>query len=77
MIERIYTWLWTRIGGRPWTYIIQDHWKRYQFVWIVGLVTAGVWLGHNYDWRSVITGWLIFSLGYLAGHLFWPIKRWP
>lgn len=71
MLERIYEWLWRRIGGRPWTYIIRGWWARYQFFWIVGLVSLGVWLGHTYDWKSVLTGWLVFSAGYLSGHLFW------
>jgi len=70
-MERIYMWLWKRIGGRPWTFIIRDGWTRYQFFWIVALVSLGVWLGHHYEWQTVLTGWLVFSAGYLAGHLFW------
>jgi len=76
-MEDLYRWLWTRIGGRPWTYIIRDAWHKAEFFWIVGLVSLGVWLGHNYDWKSVLSGWLIFSAGYLAGHFFWGTEYVP
>lgn len=66
-----YRWLWLRLGGRPWTYIIRDAWDNAEFLWIVGLVSLGICLGHNFGWRTVLEGWLIFSLGYIAGHLFW------
>ena len=73
----LYKWLYSRIGGRPWTFIIRDFYHQFEFFWIVGLVGLGVWLGHNYNWRSVLIGWLIFSLGYLTGHLFWGTRYIP
>lgn len=73
----LYKWLWSKIGGRPWTYILRDWWDQWEFFWIVGLVCLGIWLGHNYGWLSVIRGWLIFAVGYLAGHLFWGTKHIP
>ena len=66
-----YKKLWSLIGGRPWTYIIRDFWHKAEFIWIVGLVSLGVWLGHSYGAETIIKGWLIFSIGYLAGHLFY------
>lgn len=66
-----YKWFWSRLGGRPFTYAIRDAYHKGEFFWLVGLVGLGVWLGHNYEWRQVLIGWLIFSAGYLAGHLFW------
>jgi len=74
MLERWYRVLWMRIGGRPWTYIIRDAWLTYEFFWIVGLVSLGIWLGHLYQWLTILKGWLIFSAGYIAGHLFWGTK---
>ncbi len=73
----LYKWLWSKIGGRPWTYILMDAWDNTEFFWIVGLVSLGIWLGHNYGWRSILIGWLIFSVGYIAGHLFWGTKHIP
>jgi len=72
-----YKELWSRIGGRPWTYIIRDLWHEFEFIWIVGLVSLGVWLGHNYDWQSVLAGWIIFAIGYCAGHFFWGTPHIP
>lgn len=73
----IYKWLWSKIGGRPWTYILRDAWDNAEFFWIVGLVGLGIWLGHNFGWQQVMVGWLIFSVGYLSGHLFWGTKHIP
>jgi len=66
-----YKKLWSLVGFRPWTYIIRDLWHKAEFILIVGLVSFGVWLGHNYDWKSILMGWLIFSTGYACGHFFW------
>jgi len=70
-LSHLYEALWSRIGGRPWTYIIRDWWVDYEFFWIVGLVSLGIWLGHIFTWQAVLKGWLIFSVGYIGGHLFW------
>lgn len=71
-LKNPYKWgLWHWIGGRPWTFIIRDLWHKFEFVWIVGLVSLGVWLGHLFDWRTILIGWLVFSAGYIGGHLFW------
>ncbi len=73
----LYKALWSRIGGRPWTYILRDAWDDAEFFWVVGLVSLGIWLGHRYGWSTVLKGWLIFSAGYVAGHLFWGTKHTP
>ncbi len=73
----LYKVLWSKIGGRPWTYILRDAWDDAEFFWIVGLVSLGIWLGHLYGWSTVLKGWLIFSAGYVAGHLFWGTKHIP
>jgi hypothetical protein len=72
-----YKWIWSHIGGRPWTYIIRDAWHKIEFIWIIGLVSLGIWLGHTFDWTTVLIGWLIFSAGYIAGHLFWGTPYVP
>jgi len=72
-----YKWLWSRIGGRPWTYIIRDAWDNAEFLWIIGLVSLGIWLGDTYPWRTILIGWLIFSVGYLCGHCFWGTPHIP
>ncbi|MDD4873405.1 MAG: hypothetical protein PHE15_00280 [Dehalococcoidales bacterium] len=66
-----YKWLWSRIGGRPWTYILRDIWHKYELVWIAVIFTGGVLLGHYCGFKTVLTIGLSFLIGYLFGHLFW------
>lgn len=61
-------WCWF---GRPFTYILRDIWHRCEFVWIIGLVAIGVAIGHHYDWLMVLKILGIFTIGFIAGHLFW------
>lgn len=68
----IYKWFYMRTPfKRPFTFVLRDLWHKFEIVWIVGLVCLGVWLGHNFDWKVVTEIILIFSLGYITGHLFW------
>ena len=69
----IYRALWSRIGGRPWTYIIRDTWHKFEGLWIIGLVAIGALLGH-WLWEMVLWFLLVFALGYIAGHLFWGTR---
>ena len=71
----LYKELWSRVGGRPWTYITRDLWHKAEFVWIITLVAIGVWLGHNFDWLEVIKIMGIFTIGFIFGHFFWG-KDW-
>jgi len=73
----IYKWLWTHIGGRPWTYIIRDFWHEHEFLCIFVLVNSGILLGHFVGFKPVMIGWGIFSLGYICGHLFWGTDYIP
>lgn len=73
----LYRWLWTHVGGRPWTYILRDYYHEAEFVVIMGTLALGYFAGHM--------GWLgthdfaLFgisvTLGYILGHLFWG-TRW-
>ena len=74
----LYKKLWSLTPiNRPFTFWLRDLWHKSEFIWIVGLVSLGVWLGHNFEWRVILSGWLIFSLGYLVGHLFWGKEYIP
>ena len=75
-MENLYKKLWSRIGGRPWTYIIRDFWHKYKGLCIIGLIAVGVVLGQYYFERVL---WLLgaFALGYIAGHLFWGTAYKP
>ena len=45
-LERLYRAVWSRIGGRPWTYIIRGSQKRYPLLWLLVAGGAGLLLGH-------------------------------
>jgi len=66
-----YKVLWSKIGGRPWTYILRDLWHKAEVVWIILLVSLGVWLGHHFDWLTVLEILGVFTIGFIFGHLFW------
>jgi len=46
MLAQLYRWLWTRIGGRPWTYIIRDNQRQYPLFWLLLFGAIGMLLGH-------------------------------
>ncbi len=73
----LYKWLWEKIGGRPWTYITRDLWHKAEFVWIIGLVALGVWIGHHLDWIEVLKIMGVFTIGFIFGHFFWGKKYIP
>lgn len=68
--------MWTKIGGRPWTFILRDTWHRFEGLWLIGLVAAGAALGHWF-WGQILWILLVFALGYIAGHLFWGNEYMP
>ncbi len=70
----LYKWLWSRVGGRPWTYIYRDLWHKYewfpQMQWLfTGAV--GYWLG---GWKGLLIAVGIYTFGYINGHFFWGKK---
>jgi len=76
MLYKIYRSLWSKLGGRPWTYILRDTWHKLEGLWIIGLVAIGALLGH-WLWDLVFWFLLVFALGYVAGHLFWGKEYIP
>ena len=72
----IYQRLYSKIGGRPWTYILRDTWYQFEGLWLIGLVAIGALLGH-WLWDLILWLLLAFALGYIAGHLFWGTSYVP
>jgi len=71
----IYKWLWSKIGGRPWTYIIRDFYHKFEYFIILGGFSAGYFLRPYIDIKLfwIIIG--VLTIGYILGHLFWG-KDW-
>ena len=69
-----YKWLWSRIGGRPWTFIWRDiyHQAEYiiQLLWFMTGVGVYIWLG----WFGVLLWFLFYTYGYINGHFHWGTK---
>jgi len=71
-----YEWIWSRTPiNRPFTYALRDAYHRCEFVWIVGLIAVGVAIGHHFDWLETLKILGLFTIGFIAGHLFWG-KEW-
>jgi len=78
----IYKWFWSKLGGRPWTYIIRDVWHEAEWL----LQTIWFWMGvaacflyvvpdwHLNWWQKLLVLWGIYTFGYINGHLFWGTK---
>lgn len=73
----LYKKLWIFLGGRPLTFQIRDLWHKAEFVWIIGLIAIGVWMGHNLAWIEVLKWMGVFTVGFTFGHLFWGRKYIP
>ena len=75
MLKKLYKMLWSRIGGRQWSFIARDFWHNYEGLCILGLVAGGAVACHFFGLLWVLIALGIFMLGYVAGHLFWG-KEW-
>ncbi len=69
----IYRALWSRVGGRPWTYIARDIYHKFEYFVLVGLMLAGYGLGKsnlvNWKWFAALMS--AYTCGYIHGHFFW------
>lgn len=70
MLSWLYSILWRKFGGRPWTYIIRDEAKAeplflYWIFLVVGFVISHFAGEHWWIWLLGI------AAGELLGHLFW------
>ena len=65
-----YKALWSRIGGRQWTYIMRDFAYQNPFLLIMLAFLLGMWLKTHLNWDMVLP----FLGGVLLSHLFWGTK---
>ena len=75
----IYRALWSRLGGRPWTYIARDIYHKVEYLVLVSLLVAGYIIGKNelvsWKWFLVVMG--AYTIGYIHGHFFWGNEYVP
>jgi len=74
MIEKLYKILWTRVGGRPWTYILRDSMKKNPLIWLVAAQIIGILIFRSHgSMKSHPLYWILGAqgAGIVLGHLFW------
>ena len=75
----LYKAIWSKIGGRPWTYIARDIYHRFEYLILVSLFIGGYALGNsgltNWKWFLAIMG--AYTIGYIHGHFFWGKEYIP
>ena len=78
-LERAYEWLWTRIGGRPWTYIARDIYHKIEYLALVSIFIGGFALGYSglVSWKWLLVIMSAYTIGYIHGHFFWGTKYKP
>lgn len=68
MVARWYRALWSRFGGKPWTYIVRAEFSNPLYWLGVGLAIGTL---AQPSWKWVLG----LSLGVLFGHFWWGGKR--
>lgn len=59
-LEKLYRKIWTKIGGRPWTWITKDSWHSRSFIWFCILLFGSGVIGAK--WKVILT--------FIATHFF-------
>jgi len=79
MMKNLYRWFWTRIGGRPWTYISRDIYHELEYLILVSIFIGGFWLGRSelVSWKWFLVILVAYTIGYIHGHFFWGTKYIP
>jgi hypothetical protein len=70
----LYKALWSKIGGRPWTYIWRDIY--HQAAWVIQMLWfwTGVAVVMVIGWDGVLVFLIAYTYGYIQGHFQWGTK---
>lgn len=74
-----YRLLWSKIGGRPWTYIARDIYHRVEYFILVSLFIGGYAVGYSHitGWKWFLVIMAAYTIGYIHGHFFWGTDYVP
>ena len=67
----MYRWLWSRVGGRPWTFIIVDAADRHPLPFLLVAFGIGVTVAYLVPWHTLRLAFPAMAFCILLGHLFW------
>ncbi len=74
-----YRFLWSRIGGRPFTYVARDIYHKFEYIVLVTLFVGGFTVGWcglvSWKWLGVLMG--VYTIGFIHGHFFWGREYIP
>jgi len=73
--EALYRQLWSRFGGRPWTYILRDIYHEAEWLVQTLFFAIGAAGAYHFPWYVLAAAWSLYTAGYVSGHLFWG-TRW-
>lgn len=73
-LENIYRRIYSKIGGRPWTYIIRDARQKYPTPWMLGVMLVSATIGQFFWGQELLILFAGILIGILWGHLWWGTK---
>lgn len=75
----LYKAFWSRIGGRPWTYIARDIYHKLEYLILVSIFIGGFALGWSglVSWKWFLVIMAAYTIGYIHGHFFWGTEYKP
>jgi hypothetical protein len=75
----LYKWLWSHVGGRPWTYISRDIYHNVEYLILVSLFVGGFALAKSdlVSWKWFMVIMAAYTIGFMHGHFFWGTKYIP
>jgi len=70
MLEKWYKAIWSRLGGRPLTYVIRDLNKEWPLLFPMVFLGIGIFIVKVFksNWKWIV---LAIVIGSIIGHIFW------
>ena len=78
MLSRLYKMLWSRLGGRYWTWIAREGTRASPLQWLFMFFLVGIVVGQFLSISGVLWFVFVLFLGIIVGHVWWgtPPSTW-
>ena len=70
----LYKKLWSLVGGRPWTYIYRDIYRKFEYFIQLQWFVTGWFIYYYFGLKGIIAFLVSYTWGYINGHFFWGSK---